>query len=35
VESIGGHPLLAEMYSRAVIAGYAWHEFGDSSLILP
>jgi len=34
VESVGGRPLLAEMYHRAVDSGYAWHEFGDSSLIL-
>ncbi len=35
VESIGGRTLLAEMYHRALVGGYAWHEFGDSSLILP
>ena len=34
VESVGGRPLLTEMYRRAVESGYAWHEFGDSSLIL-
>jgi S-adenosylmethionine:tRNA ribosyltransferase-isomerase len=34
VESVGGRSLLTEMYRRAVESGYAWHEFGDSSLIL-
>jgi S-adenosylmethionine:tRNA ribosyltransferase-isomerase len=34
VESVGGRPLLTEMYRRAVAGGYAWHEFGDSSLII-
>jgi S-adenosylmethionine:tRNA ribosyltransferase-isomerase len=34
VESVGGRPLMTEMYRRAVESGYAWHEFGDSSLIL-
>ncbi len=34
VESVGGRRLLTEMYRRAVENGYAWHEFGDSSLIL-
>jgi S-adenosylmethionine:tRNA ribosyltransferase-isomerase len=34
VESVGGRPLLTEMYHRAVESGYSWHEFGDSSLIL-
>lgn len=34
VGSIGGSALVAEMYQQAVAAEYAWHEFGDSSLIL-
>jgi S-adenosylmethionine:tRNA ribosyltransferase-isomerase len=35
VESIAGEELLETMYHRAVDHGYAWHEFGDSCLILP
>ena len=35
VEAIAGRELLESMYRQAVAGGYAWHEFGDSCLILP
>ncbi|UGS33725.1 S-adenosylmethionine:tRNA ribosyltransferase-isomerase [Capillimicrobium parvum] len=34
LEAIAGGPLLAESYAEARAAGYLWHEFGDSHLIL-
>jgi S-adenosylmethionine:tRNA ribosyltransferase-isomerase len=30
-----GLELLARSYEAALDAGYLWHEFGDSHLILP
>ncbi len=35
LESVAGRPLLVESYRTALEAGYLWHEFGDSHLILP
>ena len=35
LEAVAGRPLLAASYAAAVEAGYRWHEFGDSHLILP
>ena len=35
VETIAGAELMETMYRRALDHGYAWHEFGDSCLILP
>lgn len=35
VEAVAGRQLLETMYQQAVDLGYAWHEFGDSCLILP
>jgi S-adenosylmethionine:tRNA ribosyltransferase-isomerase len=35
LEAIAGRPLLECSYAAALSAGYAWHEFGDSHLILP
>jgi S-adenosylmethionine:tRNA ribosyltransferase-isomerase len=35
LEAVAGRPLLAASYRAAVHAGYRWHEFGDSHLILP
>ena len=35
VEAIAGRQLMELMYRKAVDDGYAWHEFGDSCLILP
>jgi S-adenosylmethionine:tRNA ribosyltransferase-isomerase len=35
VEEVAGPSLSARMYERALATGYLWHEFGDSSLILP
>jgi S-adenosylmethionine:tRNA ribosyltransferase-isomerase len=35
LEAVAGRPLLAASYRAAVEAGYRWHEFGDSHLILP
>ena len=34
-EAVAGRPLLAASYRAAVHAGYRWHEFGDSHLVLP
>ncbi len=31
----GGRLLLERCYVEALRAGYLWHEFGDSHLILP
>lgn len=35
VEAIAGRRLLEASYDAALEAGYLWHEFGDSYLILP
>ncbi len=35
LEAIAGPELLARSYGAALDAGYLWHEFGDSHLILP
>ncbi len=35
LEAIAGSDLLARSYAAALDAGYLWHEFGDSHLILP
>ena len=35
VETVAGRALLELSYSAALEAGYRWHEFGDSHLILP
>ena len=33
--AIAGQELVRSSYAEAVAAGYLWHEFGDSNLILP
>jgi S-adenosylmethionine:tRNA ribosyltransferase-isomerase len=35
LEAVAGPRLLARSYEAALDAGYLWHEFGDSHLILP
>jgi S-adenosylmethionine:tRNA ribosyltransferase-isomerase len=35
VEAIAGPALTQASYEAAVAAGYLWHEFGDSALLLP
>ncbi len=35
LEAVAGRPLLEASYAAALDAGYRWHEFGDSHLILP
>ena len=35
LEAVAGPDLLASSYEAALDAGYLWHEFGDSHLILP
>jgi S-adenosylmethionine:tRNA ribosyltransferase-isomerase len=35
LEAVAGPELLARSYDAALEAGYLWHEFGDSHLILP
>jgi len=35
LEAVAGAELLERSYAAAVDAGYLWHEFGDSHLILP
>ena len=35
VESVAGPALTQAAYDAAVDAGYLWHEFGDSALLLP
>jgi S-adenosylmethionine:tRNA ribosyltransferase-isomerase len=35
LEAIAGRALLRRSYAEALAAGYLWHEFGDSHLILP
>jgi S-adenosylmethionine:tRNA ribosyltransferase-isomerase len=34
LEAIAGQPLLERSYDEALAAGYLWHEFGDSHLII-
>lgn len=35
LQAIAGHDLLAASYAEALHAGYRWHEFGDTHLVLP
>jgi S-adenosylmethionine:tRNA ribosyltransferase-isomerase len=35
LEAVAGADLVNEAYQQAISAGYLWHEFGDSSLLLP
>jgi S-adenosylmethionine:tRNA ribosyltransferase-isomerase len=35
LEAAAGEPLLRRSYAEALAAGYLWHEFGDSHLVLP
>jgi S-adenosylmethionine:tRNA ribosyltransferase-isomerase len=35
LEAVAGLELLQASYAAALGAGYLWHEFGDSHLILP
>ncbi|MEX0429721.1 S-adenosylmethionine:tRNA ribosyltransferase-isomerase [Nocardioides sp. DS6] len=35
VEAVAGPELTQQAYDAAVAAGYLWHEFGDSALLLP
>ncbi len=35
VESVAGRELTQAAYDAAIGAGYLWHEFGDSALLLP
>jgi S-adenosylmethionine:tRNA ribosyltransferase-isomerase len=35
LRAAAGEELLARSYAAALAAGYLWHEFGDSHLILP
>jgi S-adenosylmethionine:tRNA ribosyltransferase-isomerase len=35
LEAVGGRDLVDRSYGAAVEAGYRWHEFGDSHLIVP
>ncbi len=35
LEAVAGRSLLDRSYREALAAGYLWHEFGDSHLILP
>ena len=35
LEAVAGRDLLADSYRAGLDAGYLWHEFGDSHLILP
>ena len=35
LEAVAGHELLDRSYEAARAAGYRWHEFGDSHLLLP
>jgi S-adenosylmethionine:tRNA ribosyltransferase-isomerase len=35
LEAIAGPELLGRSYDEALSAGYLWHEFGDSHLLLP
>jgi len=35
LEAVAGADLIMAAYAQAVLHGYLWHEFGDSSLLLP
>lgn len=35
LEAVAGAQVVANAYAEAVRAGYRWHEFGDSALLLP
>jgi S-adenosylmethionine:tRNA ribosyltransferase-isomerase len=35
LESVAGREMVGRAYDAAVQAGYLWHEFGDSCLLLP
>jgi S-adenosylmethionine:tRNA ribosyltransferase-isomerase len=35
LEAIAGRDLVDASYTAALTAGYLWHEFGDSHLVLP
>jgi S-adenosylmethionine:tRNA ribosyltransferase-isomerase len=35
LEAVAGPAVVAAAYREAVAAGYLWHEFGDSALLLP
>jgi S-adenosylmethionine:tRNA ribosyltransferase-isomerase len=35
LEAVAGAQLVSAAYEEAVLHGYLWHEFGDSSLLLP
>lgn len=35
LEAVAGADLVNAAYEQAVLRGYLWHEFGDSSLLLP
>jgi S-adenosylmethionine:tRNA ribosyltransferase-isomerase len=35
LEAVAGRPVLERAYGEALAAGYHWHEFGDSHLLLP
>lgn len=35
LEAVAGPPLVGAAYTAALAAGYLWHEFGDSCLLLP
>jgi S-adenosylmethionine:tRNA ribosyltransferase-isomerase len=35
LEAVAGAELLERSYDEALGAGYLWHEFGDSHLVLP
>ena len=34
LEAVGGRELIERSYAAALGAGYRWHEFGDTHLIL-
>ena len=34
LEAVAGRGLIERSYAAALAAGYRWHEFGDSHLIL-
>jgi S-adenosylmethionine:tRNA ribosyltransferase-isomerase len=35
LEAVAGADLISSAYQQALTQGYLWHEFGDSSLLLP
>ena len=35
LEAVAGREVLVAAYEAAFVAGYQWHEFGDSHLLLP